>query len=289
MNAKPSSSSSSVVDKVMSQIKIISSGSSSDNNDPGLGSEINTVVQAVDQSAYTELIELTQRKFLRQMAIFTDTASSRPFPRLFTLDFDSDSSSSSTRFCLRALCECDSGWHTTGSSISYELLTDIPDTHYAYLIRILSLVKHSTMNLNILRSSKTFEDVLTYIEDNLEDLGKKAASGTRSRQLDQMFNFRESYNAVKMYVISKLVSNESARRSGGGNGSDEVDNPNRIESLQLSRCAMPSGKVAWLCDEHSKEQYVQMLTSVESSAGGQFQNDEYSAILLEELKKYNKN
>ena len=36
--------------------------------------------------AYAELIELAQRKFLRQMTSFSETASCKPFPRLFIVD-----------------------------------------------------------------------------------------------------------------------------------------------------------------------------------------------------------
>ena len=104
----------------------------------------------------------------------------------------------------------------------------------------------------------------------------------RSRQPDQVFSFRESYNALKAYVISKLAIEQQKNKTD----SVTADNPNKIDYFRLSRCSLPSGKVVWLCNEHSKEQYVQLMTSVESSPGGQFQNDEYSAILLEELKKY---
>lgn len=269
---------------------------------------------SADQSAYTELIELTQRKFLRQMGTFTDTAtSSRPFPRLFTLDFATEMTTNSTtadaassatpsmststsastvdaksaRYCLRGLCESDSGWHPTGTSIAYELLADIPDTHYAYLIRVLNLIKHSAMNLPLLHAPvNTLDDIITYLETNLDDMNKKTTTPSmmmsRTRQADPMMNFRESYNGLKAYVMSKLAASEAAAALS----SNVEENPNRVESLRLSRCSLPSGKIAWLCDEHSREQYVQLLTSVESSSGAQFQNDEYSAILLEELKKY---
>ena len=39
-----------------------------------------------EMQAYAELIELAQRKFLRQMASFSETVSSKPFPRLFIID-----------------------------------------------------------------------------------------------------------------------------------------------------------------------------------------------------------
>lgn len=77
---------------------------------------------------FTELSELVQRKFLRQIAGYTDSIS-KPFPRLFVFDIDMASMSitqksetiSSTiersltksvdhNFCLKVLCEHEYGW-----------------------------------------------------------------------------------------------------------------------------------------------------------------------------------
>lgn len=88
--------------------------------------------------AYTELIELAQRKFLRQIIGFVDP-SSKPFPRLFVIDIenvdlDKDEADKQTtisssakikrntlirtrsvdergpKYCLKALCEHENGW-----------------------------------------------------------------------------------------------------------------------------------------------------------------------------------
>ena len=66
---------------------------------------------------------------------------------------------------------------------------------------------------------------------------------------------------------------------------DEKINQNKIEYFKLNRCGMPSGKVLWLCDQHSQNEYVQVLTNSQNVNIVQFQNDEFNSILLDELKK----
>ena len=75
---------------------------------------------------YSELSELVQRRFLRQISAYTDTMT-RPFPRLFVLDIVSDAGpvasrakltrgtsvdllSVNTRYCLKVLCEHENCW-----------------------------------------------------------------------------------------------------------------------------------------------------------------------------------
>jgi hypothetical protein len=294
----------------------------------------------VTQSAYTELIELTQRKFLRQMAIFSETATSRPFPRLFCIDLESSSSpiidsssvSTSNRLCLKALCESDTGWHAVERSLNYETLAQIPESHYAYLIRILNLIKHSNLDLNILKTISTttsatnnpninnntnsnkLDEIINYMEEYFEEMtsttttnSTSTPSNVRSKQMEQhqIYSLKESYGSLKTYVMAKIMSAEqptptrSTTRSTNSKESPQQqatteekkkeNNPNVIEYFNLSRCSLPSGKVVWLCNEHSNEQHVQLLTSVESYGVSQFQNDEFNSILLEELKRYSRN
>ncbi len=98
--------------------------------------EENTVPNQLAINAYTELFELVQRKFLRQIANTSDSTS-KPFPRLFVIDFafqknenlniitdtreNTGSQSKSKKqtkrqdermgkTCLKALCEYEYGW-----------------------------------------------------------------------------------------------------------------------------------------------------------------------------------
>jgi hypothetical protein len=327
-------------------------------------------------------------KFLRQIASFADTAASRPFPRLFIIDlYDSSSkkspakltrnislgsnstalraSSSHTssqttavenkgvKFCLRALCECESGWHSTGSLIQYEQLKNIPQAHYAYLYRIMNLLKITSLDLDILSNVSKLDELIEYIQDHLPNISEETpavnnnnnnnnnnnansimsnmmmssnmmssqSTPQRTRNNESIFSFKESYNSLKSYLNNVLdnqkanasPSNTSNMSSGSkpgtpavtvdtqNNNSDITDlktppkkksdavNLNRVEHFELNRCQMPSGKIVWLCDEHSREDYVQILTSAHEKQFTQYQNDEFNAILFEELKKFDVN
>lgn len=63
-------------------------------------------------------------------------------------------------------------------------------------------------------------------------------------------------------------------------------NINRVEHFKLNRCAMQSGRILWLCDEHSQADNIQVLSETEDVSIVQYQTDEFNMILLDELKKY---
>jgi hypothetical protein len=244
-----------------------------------------------NKMAYTELFELAQRKFIRQIASYTDTVSSRPFPRLFTIDLMNDDSSSSgneqlnkqkfsqqlsinnNRLCLKSLCESENGWHLTNcQAIEYEILSNIPEAHFAYLMRIMSLVKESDLDLDVLRMPGKLDEFIVYLEESLQKMNSIEET-----------SFKESYNSIKNYIQLRL---EQKNKSISLKKEDEKINQNRIENFKLNRCGMPSGKVLWLCDKHSQNEHVQVLTSNENVTNAKYQNEEVNSILFDELKKY---
>jgi len=233
--------------------------------------------------AFKELTELAQRKFLRQIAKFSDTASSRPFPRLFIIDLilNQDEiiiTNKSSRFCFKALCESETGWHfVKNKTIEYEIISNIPEVHFPYLIRIMSLIKESDLDLGILKSSGKLDEIISYLDENLE----------RSNQI-QDITFKESYNSVKNYLQLKLEALKSKNKliDETNNNNNNNYNQNRIDHFKLNRCGLPSGKILWLCDKHSQNEYVHVLTSNQNVSMPQYQNDEFNSILFEELKKY---
>lgn len=277
--------------------------------------------------AYAELIELTQRKFLRQVASSSENAASRPFPRLFILDlpedFGTDLSSfyspmtgqnssklgtsknwSSSRrrvdksykspvverFCLRVACEHESGWHPTGLPISYEAMKSIPLSHISYLYRIMSIIKHADLNLEILKNQDKFQDLMSYLDESLNSdqvnsnqfSSQRFSSSTRTDNFGFLAGFSDSYLAIKNFIMQKMNQIDMFNLSGATDS-----NLNRLDHFELNRCLLPSGKIVWLCDEHSVDEHVQILTSMESVNFNKFQNDEFNAILFDELKKYN--
>lgn len=276
--------------------------------------------------AYTELIELAQRKFLRQIAGFADTGASKPFPRLFIVDLlnnieakklqsfsparntntytrmsnmssmmNTSNNDKTGKYCIRAMCECESGWHPSGEPIEYENLPTIPEMHYAYLFRAMNLIKIMTMSLDILSNSRKLDELLDYIEEHLSNAASSGASPgdqnlytsqatPQRRNMDNIFSFKDSLNSLKAYLILQL-DQLATRNVSTTNETKPTPNINRIEHFALNRCLLPSGKILWLCDKHSQEEHIQVLTSAEDRAITQYQNDEYSMLLLEELQK----
>ena len=290
---------------------------------------------------YSELFELAQRKFLRQVANFSDTASTRPFPRLFCLDLyenlsfvepvnsissysrkqkanspsvnksifspssrissslspsqyssfrnsnlENDSPSSYVlsnsepkkgKMCLRALCENENGWHPAGGQLEYESLSNIPNNHFAYMIRILSLIKQSNMDLKVVNNLEKLVDIINYIDDNLPSQDEASPvsysnySNSRYESNDigsalstmnssyPSHSFKDSYESLKHYIVDKIekieqrktlmigAATQSSKSASRNLNTDNLisSNNNRIEFFDLNRCSLPNGKILW--------------------------------------------
>lgn len=168
--------------------------------------------------AYAELIELAQRKFLRQIQTFSDGVSSRPFPRLFAVDLpakaDADTAglnetigrkkrdaAAAGSLCLRALCEHENSWHASGSPVDYELLTSIPQSHFPYVLRIMSLIKQSDVRLDIVAHMDTLDELMDHIDESLPDSAPLA------------FTFKDSFHSVSRKSVLAHRSFSTCRLS----------------------------------------------------------------------------
>lgn len=264
------------------------------------------------ETAYSELFEVTQRRILRQLTSYTDP--SRPFPHLFVIDLIEDLTSTvpasmpptsmpiqnnrvksskrglakshsvdeiTPKICVKALCEYEGGWHVSGESLNYGNLTSIPEAHYAYWLRMMTLVKHSQLtNLNILYHSDKLNDLLKSIDDRLASVINDQSTyntpsiKTQSRHTQHhIVELKDSFNVLRKYIQRILPK------------TDKNKNSNYIEHFDLNRCAMPSGKTLWLCPEHRKDEHIQVLKNDFEATVKQFQSDEYNTILLDQLKK----
>lgn len=277
---------------------------------------------------------------LNKMA--SNISSSSPSSRRSNLynDFSSSSplTNNSPKLCLKILCEHENGWHPSGASIDYEFQSRIPYTHFAYLIRIMSLIKQSNLDLDIVQNITKLDELINYIDEKLPSsqqptqqqpissysqqitsqqeplltfsyLSNMTSQASPSRfatsssnynqdnDMNQMssisqssypaqiYDFKESYNSLKYYVINYLEKMKMFQNIK--DTENTINNVNRLEEFNLNRCSLPSGKILWLCDEHSKEENVQILTKNENENKLiKYQNDEYNSILLEQLKKY---
>jgi len=151
----------------------------------------------------------------------------------------------------------------------------------------MSLVKQSGLALEITgqQGSSKIDEVLDFIEDHLPS-EETEAGGTVS----DVFNFKESFGSVRAYVVERLERLESKRssvrrvKSAAAVGRTS-GNVNRVEHFKLNRCALQSGRILWLCDEHCGSENVQVLRETETVSAVQYQTDEFDKILLNELRK----
>ncbi|KAK2167471.1 hypothetical protein LSH36_27g04002 [Paralvinella palmiformis] len=206
------------------------------------------------EKAFQEVYEMAQRKFLRQIANFNQ--GDDPFPRLFVVDFnyssraeneadkdtDTEEMSPDTsgtkptfvvdelrsgQFCMKLLCEYETQWHATDISYSIEIagkdLVQVWEFVAPFMARLLSLLKHSNINLHML-GTKEGEKLIKLME-------QKAG-------LEYHTMIKPVYQLLKKYMQMKDRNNEK-----GG----------------LKCCHLPSGKYLWLCEEHQKLSYVTVI------------------------------
>jgi hypothetical protein len=156
------------------------------------------------------------------------------------------------------------------------------ESHYAYFIRIMTLIKHSKLTgLSITDSVELLDEYLIKAQEKLEQTSNQ--DGVEYRQISRSIratvitDFKESFNLLSQYVQSQL---------GAIKPKDETkdSNSNHIELFDLHRCVLPSGKILWLCPDHRKDESIQTLTTDFGGNQITLQNDEFNSILLEKIK-----
>ncbi|XP_064623321.1 uncharacterized protein LOC135485349 isoform X1 [Lineus longissimus] len=241
------------------------------------------------QISYHELLELGQRKFLRQVTLYADSMDTSFFPRLTLVDIlpidqtppaetdqqpassgdenqekevpvdektqeevFKDPSTGAYRLCFKLLCENEDGWHVVEPSIPCTLTSKLEQDKFLlsiapYLIRILAVLKHSTLNLNMILTSEGDELV--------QNLQEKIAT--------ESSDFREQYMILRKAVIAQ--------------DEEEVMG-------NMNRCGLPSRKVIWLCKEHQEANRVVVLDKDDAGVG--LPDTEDDAILVEQLQQH---
>lgn len=89
-----------------------------------------------------------------------------------------------------------------------------------------------------------------------------------------------------MEKLENVKVQKSSNRAKAAATEPKPKNINRVEHFKLNRCALQSGRILWLCDEHSQADTIQVLSETEDVSVVQYQTDEFNMILLDELKKY---
>ncbi|RUS71044.1 hypothetical protein EGW08_021190 [Elysia chlorotica] len=200
--------------------------------------------------AFQEVLELTQRKLLRHISMYSETMDIEPFPRLVLVDIKDDDKKTEKRntksakvrettdgrqeggergdnpqaeekndkYCLRLLCEYEQGWHESSQPISMPRLEGAALEEFlkevaAYQARVLAILKHSNLQLPVLT---------TPAGDQLRRKMEEWCARTTSE-------FQEEYQKMLQMALD-----QDEQRTYGG----------------LKRCHMPNGKILWLCDRH---------------------------------------
>ncbi|CAF3640658.1 unnamed protein product [Rotaria sp. Silwood1] len=124
--------------------------------------------------------------------------------------------------CIRTLCENEENWHPAGNPFEITEKIIIQNSTL-YLSRIMLLLKHSNLELEILNSDEG--------EIELQKLDETANSMT--------MEMKDSYTYLRRWIM-------------------DCDLKEKYSGLK--QCLMPSGKVLWLCEEHQKQPRVVLVT-----------------------------
>lgn len=178
--------------------------------------------------------------------------------------------------------------HVSGNSLSYEMQNSA-DSHYAYLIRIMTLIKQSKIDLKLLsHQPEALEEYLIKAQEKLES--ETSIHGPPRSRKSVITDLKESLQILIQYIRNKieiLSKTEQKLKENDDNDDakeDEFNNPNCIKYFNLNRCILPSGKILWLCPEHRKDDNIQTLTTDYGSTQITIQNDEFNTLMLEYIK-----
>ncbi|CAD5120949.1 DgyrCDS9499 [Dimorphilus gyrociliatus] len=186
-----------------------------------------------------ELLELIQRKFLKNVLSIHDHHSVRGLPHLPILDLEEGSENDTVlgyRFVF--LCECDEGWHLPENFKSLkwnvspddEKTTEIIKTWSPYLARVYTLLKETDIPLVALNSN----------------IG--------STLLEKITNscslFEESDNDQFSKAYISLIEKANDETNQAYFCSNEA---------YLKKCQMGFGNKMWLCAKHQKQPRVRVL------------------------------
>ncbi|XP_021360582.1 uncharacterized protein LOC110455024 [Mizuhopecten yessoensis] len=215
-----------------------------------------------NQISYQEMYELAQRKLLRQVSNHASTHDIGNYPRLFVVDIEEKSSDmgKTVEYQVHTLCECDQGWHSVADPIVLSTEKRNPDIveedldmndledFTPYLSRVAMVMEHN---------SGFVLDLFTSAE------GKRCLKRIQELAMICSDSFQTSYHSLRVKV-HKL---DTSRQKG-----------------KLIRCRLPSGKIIWLCEEHSVQMKVAVLSEEGPEGKHMVANQPWLDAMLEVLR-----
>jgi hypothetical protein len=216
--------------------------------------KVNVVEQADGlNSAYQELYELTQRKFLQQISKYCQKMSeSKEYPRLFCVDLmaavqlpPNSEVNKEMIPCVRVMCEHEEGWHLSESFVALfsetnPLLKELASS--PYLARMMTIIKNGPLcnEMQIFLSEQG--------QSLLREIEKKAAQQSVTDGADE--SVAESYISLRKSFIKMCEEEKKPPQAAVGS----------LEALQ--RCELKNGKILWLCKSHVESTKAPILTDI---------------------------
>ncbi|CAD5126525.1 DgyrCDS14632 [Dimorphilus gyrociliatus] len=209
---------------------------------------------------FAELLELAERKLLRQLTILQNLSRGSNFPHIPILDFSPNSDENSImEYYFLFLCEHDQGWHLPDNhqviKWNVPFKSEEAEKHLrewsAYLVRIYAILQYSHIQLHVLRS----KEGQSFLEQLQTTLSKKS--------------FRDSYVSLLESIANKM---------------DHQYNTSLPTSL--AKCQIYNGKILWLCNYHQKQPRVTILQSDETNFTKDSKTNK-EEVLLEKIKGQN--
>ena len=209
-------------------------------------------------TAFQELFELTQRKFLVKIIKYSSRMTvAAQYPRLFCLDLIETNKlhlndETEYKICLRSMCEADEGFHMSDSCA---VMSQVSPVFSTYLATILNIIKHGNLanKMNLFLTSQGL--------DLIKEIESKSLSDEKALII--------SYLEMRRFFISE---NEKARVYSLGS--------------ELQRCQLKNGQILWLCNEHVVKLKGKVLAEAKFDSAG---NDLAAYQMLEEIKKIETN
>ncbi|XP_060066669.1 uncharacterized protein LOC132546957 [Ylistrum balloti] len=214
------------------------------------------------QISYQEMYELAQRKLLRQVSKHASTHDIGSYPRLFVVDIEETSSDveRTVQYHVHTLCECDQGWHSVADPIVLSTVKRSPDVvdedsyrtdledFTPYLSRVAVVMEHNSgFVLNLFTSAE----------------GQRCLKRIQELAMICSDSFQTSYHKFRVKV-------------------HELDT--KGEKGKLNRCRLPSGRIIWLCEEHSALMKVTVLSEEVSEVKHMVANQPWLDAMLDYMR-----